>query len=64
MPNTPDTIIFVVPKTFSDGSEAFDVILPKVELNAITEEDAVTLAEEITALINKHTNNTVGLTVE
>lgn len=61
---TPDVLIFVTPKTLSDSSRVYNVHIGNVDLSAVTEDDASTLAEELVELIAKHTNNTADVVYE
>jgi len=60
----PDTVIFVIPKTLTDGSKVFDVKVGNEVWPAVTEDDASELAEKIRAAIEGHTNATAGVVYE
>lgn len=55
--SAPDTIIWIIEETLSDGSTVYNVKLPSEELPAITSDDATDLAYAIAVAINEHTNN-------
>ena len=60
----PDVIIFVIPKTLSDGSKVFDVKLGEQVWSAVSEMNAGALAETIAEAIDEHTTNTADVVYE
>lgn len=61
---TPDTLIFVVPKTLTDGSVTYDVQIGDMVWHAVTEDDANEMAEKIADAINAHSCETADTVVE
>jgi hypothetical protein len=44
-------------RVLSDGSKVYDAVITHVELNAVTEDDAVALADRIVEAVRIHTLN-------
>jgi hypothetical protein len=57
----PDIVIFVVPKTLSDGSQVFDVHLGNLVVAAVTQDDALSMADKIRDAIDDHSVVSVGV---
>ena len=60
----PEFLIFIVSEKLSDGSQVFNVIFGEMKFPAVTEDDAVQLAETISNAINDHTNNRADVIYE
>jgi hypothetical protein len=60
----PDIIIFVNEETLSDGSKAYNVAIGNITLHAVTEAEAVELAEKIEEAIDSHCTETCGISYE
>ena len=54
-----DALVKIQPIVLSDQSEVFDVYIPAMELNAVTEKDAEQFVIALHDLVAKHTNNFV-----
>jgi hypothetical protein len=60
----PDTVIFINRNKLTDGSETFDVQLGDHVWHAVTEDDAIEMANKIADAINDHSNDSAGIVGE
>lgn len=55
-----DTIVTVIERKLTDGSEVYEVLVGGLLLRAVTQRDAEALADKLSAAIDAHTNETVN----
>ena len=60
----PDVVIFVHEEKLSDGSKVYNVAIGNITLHAVTEKEAVLLAEKIEEAIDAHCTDTCGISYE
>ena len=53
--------IKIIAKTLSDGSEVFDVRIGNARIEAVTEEDALSLAERLRQAISIYSNDSAEI---
>jgi hypothetical protein len=58
--SAPDLVIFITCKKLTDGSKVYNVNVGNVELAAVTESDAMDLADKIVDAVNDHSVSTAG----
>lgn len=61
---TPDMLIFVIPKKLSDKSTIYNVMIGNVILHAVTEDDAAELAGKIKNAVFDHAVDSVDIVYE
>jgi hypothetical protein len=57
-------LFFVIREKLSDGSEVFNVQLGDIRFPAVTQDDALELAEKLSDAINDHTTTTAAVVDE
>lgn len=60
----PGTLIFVVAETLSDNSKVYNVVLGEHKWHAVSQGEAIELAEKIADAINDHTVDTADVVDE
>ena len=58
MTNAPDILIFVVPKTLTDGSTVYNVEISELAIEATSKDEAEEIAQTIVDAINEGSNTT------
>jgi len=57
----PDILVWVIAETLSDGSRVFNLDMDLGEVYAISERDALDMAEKIADAIAQHSTQTAGV---